>query len=84
MKHASLSDLRRNLSTMLNAVDKDHEPLVVTRKSGKPVVMVSLEDFEALGRGPAPKPRSASMDHLIKALTEVDEMRFVPRTLEDQ
>lgn len=84
MKHTSLSDLRRNLSKFLNGVNADHEPLVVTRRRGKPVVVLSLEDYEALGRHSAPKPRSASVDHLLKSLTEVDEMRFVPKALEDQ
>ncbi len=83
MKHASLSDLRRNLSSHLNAVNNDHEPLVVTRRRGKPVVVVSLEDYEAMGCAVASVPRSSSVDQLLEALTDVDEMRFVSKALQD-
>ncbi len=78
MKQASLTDLRRNLSDMLNAVNTDREPLVVTRRRGKPVVMMSLEDYRAMERAPKPKPVSESAAGLWKALSEVDEMAFVP------
>ncbi len=83
MKQASLTNLRRNLSDMLNAVNTDHEPLVVTRRRGKPVVMISLEDYQALGRLPATETRSDSAAGLWKALSEVDEMTFVPTAQRD-
>ena len=35
MKTASYSDLRRNLSTMLDQVNADHEPVIITRDKGK-------------------------------------------------
>ncbi|WP_299851249.1 type II toxin-antitoxin system Phd/YefM family antitoxin [uncultured Roseovarius sp.] len=83
MKQAKLSDLRRNLSSMLNAVNNDHEPLIVTRRRGKPVVMMSLEDFQAMDR-PAPRfATSPSMDRLINSFAEVDEIAFLPHALED-
>ena len=78
MKQASLSDLRRNLSSMLNAVNSDHEPLVVTRKWGKPVVMMSLDDYRALDRKAASMPRPETAHNLWKALSEVDEITFLP------
>ncbi|EAQ10765.1 type II toxin-antitoxin system Phd/YefM family antitoxin [Maritimibacter alkaliphilus] len=48
MKYASSTDLRKNLSAMMDKVIDDHEPLMVTRTGGKPVVMISLEDYEAM------------------------------------
>jgi len=46
MKTVSFSDLRRNLSTMLDQVNADHEPVIITRDKGKPAaVLMSLEDF---------------------------------------
>lgn len=82
MKKASLTALRRNLSDMLNAVNADREPLVVTRRRGKPVVLMSLEDYQDMQRSQRAAeqrdvPESAA--GLWKALSEVDEMRFVPR-----
>ena len=48
MRTTSFSDLRKNLATSLDKVHDDHQPLVITRDSGKPSsVLMSLEDFES-------------------------------------
>lgn len=41
------SDFRSHLSTALDKVNDDHEPLLITRQSGKPAVVMSLEDFKS-------------------------------------
>ena len=87
MKQASLTTLRRNLSNMLNAVNADSEPLIVTRRRGKPVVLMSLEDYQAMKQTDRPAaaddvPESAA--GLWKALSDVDEMRFVPSSKPEQ
>lgn len=43
----SYSQLRNQLAAMLDKVNEDHAPVLITRKNGKPAVLVSLEDFEA-------------------------------------
>ena len=79
MKQASLTDLRRNLSDMLNAVNNDREPLIVTRRRGKPVVMMSLEEYQAMEETRAPvEPVSDAATRLLKAFGEVDELDFIP------
>ncbi len=40
--------LRSNLATEMDRVCDDHSPIIVTRKSARSVVMISLEDYEAL------------------------------------
>lgn len=39
---------RGNLAKTMKKVCDDHSPVVITRKSSEPVVMMSLEDFQAL------------------------------------
>ena len=39
---------RQNLAKTLDKVCNDHAPVIVTRKSSNSVVIMSLEDFEAL------------------------------------
>ena len=82
MKQASLTKLRQNLSEFLNAVNTDHEPLVVTRRRGQPVVMISLEDYEAMAR-PAHAVHqiraSTTANRLLSSFAEVDEIAFLPR-----
>ncbi len=76
MKQAKLTELRRNLSAMLNAVNKDHEPLVVTQRRGAPVVVMSLEDYQAMDRRAAVPARPEAPSSLLKSLSEVDEITF--------
>ena len=46
MKTTSYSDFRRNLAGMIDAVNADHEPVMITRDRGKPAaVLMSLEDY---------------------------------------
>ena len=40
--------LRQNLSAMMDAVNVNHAPLLMTRQTGAPAVLISLEDFKAL------------------------------------
>ncbi|MEN8164782.1 MAG: type II toxin-antitoxin system prevent-host-death family antitoxin, partial [Acidobacteriota bacterium] len=44
----SYTAARANLAGTMKKVCDDHDPVIVTRKSNKSVVMMSLEDFEAL------------------------------------
>jgi len=38
---------RQNLAEVMRAVNEDHNPVVVTSQRGKPVVILSLDDFHA-------------------------------------
>jgi antitoxin YefM len=40
--------LRANLAAEMNRVCEDHAPIIVTRKASSSVVMMSLDDYEAL------------------------------------
>lgn len=39
---------RQNLADVMKSVNEDHVPVVVTSQRGKPVVILSLDDFHAL------------------------------------
>ena len=74
MRTTSFSDLRKNLATSLDKVHDDHQPMVITRDSGKPAaVLMSLEDFESyeatmyLMRSPANAAR------LNKSITQLNK-----------
>jgi len=67
------SDLRKNLSSKMDEVLLSHSPMIITRESKQPVVMMSLEDFNSyeetlyLMRSPANKERLLSSLKNIKA-----------------
>jgi antitoxin YefM len=48
MNAVTYSQARENLAKTMDKVCDDHSPIIVTRKNQRSVVMISLEDYEAL------------------------------------
>jgi len=48
MDAISYTSARANLASTMANVCKDHAPIIITRKSEDPVVMISLEDYNAM------------------------------------
>jgi antitoxin YefM len=48
MDAITYSAARANLAKTMDRVCNDHEPLIITRSGEQSVVMLSLEDFQAL------------------------------------
>ena len=81
MKHTSCTDLRANLAAMMDRVNDDHEPLMVTRAKGRPVVMISLEDYAAMDETAYLLSSPANRADLMRAIAETDEANFVIKTM---
>ena len=47
MDTISYSVLRSKLAQVLDQVNDNHKPVIITRKNGKSAVLVSLEDFHS-------------------------------------
>lgn len=72
---------RENLASTIDRVCNDRDPVIITRKRNQSVVMISLEDYEALEetayllRSPANAKRLASaQENLEKGKAEVREI----------
>jgi len=48
MNAINYSDLRKNLKTTMDKISTDHEPIIITRRNGDNVVMLSYEDYAAI------------------------------------
>ena len=48
MKAITYTAARENLASTMDAVCKDRDPVIITRNRDQAVVMLSLEDYEAL------------------------------------
>jgi antitoxin YefM len=83
MKHTSSTDLRANLSTMMDRVNDDHEPLMVTRAKGKPVVMISLEDYDAMDETAYLLASPANRAALLESIAQVEQGELVHKTIEE-
>jgi antitoxin YefM len=82
MRTASYTELRRNLAAMIDRVNSDHEPVIITRDRGKPTaVLMSLEDFASYEetRHLMTNPRNA--ERLLESIAELDQGRGSERKL---
>lgn len=83
MRHLSSTELRANLSSVMDQVNDDHEPVIVTRAKGKPVVMVSLEDWASMDETTYLTASPANKAALDRAIAETDRSRWVTKTMEE-
>ncbi len=74
---------RGNLAKTMAKVCDDHAPVVITRKTAQPVVMMSLEDFEALEETAylLRNPRNAR--RLLESMAELETGKGTERELVD-
>jgi antitoxin YefM len=63
---------RGNLAKTMEKVCDDHSPVVITRKTAQPVVMMSLEDFEALEETAYLLRSPKNARRLLESVTELE------------
>jgi antitoxin YefM len=64
--------LRSNLASEMDRVCEDHAPVIVTRKASSSVVMISLEDYEALEETSYLLRSPKSVRRLHESITELE------------
>ena len=83
MKTLSSTELRANLSAVMDRVNDDHEPVIVHRAKGKPVVMVSLEDWASMDETTYLISSPANREALLRGMAELDAGRGIVKTMEE-
>lgn len=83
MRTLSSTELRANLSAVMDRVNDDHEPVIVHRAKGKPVVMVSLEDWASMDETTYLLASPANRAELLQAIAESREGKVVVKTMEE-
>ncbi len=68
----SYSALRARLSTILDKVTDDHTPVLITRRNGKPAVVMSLDDFHAYAETAYLMGSPRNAERLNRAVAEVE------------
>lgn len=64
--------LRSNLAREMDRVCEDHAPVIVTRKASSSVVMISLEDYEALEETSYLLRSPKNVRRLVEAIAELE------------
>ena len=81
MKTVSSTDLRANLSAVMDRVNDDHEPVIVTRAKGRPVVMVSLEDWASMDETTYLLASPANRAQLLQSIAELGQGKMIVKTM---
>jgi antitoxin YefM len=79
----SYSEARARLAKVMDKVCQDHEALVITRRGGQSVVLLSLDDYEALDETAYLRRSPANARRLTKAISELEAGKRVDVALSD-
>lgn len=78
MKAVTYSEARESLKNILDSVCKDHEPVIVTRRRGENVVLISQEDYESLMETEYLLSSRANAEHLMESIKQAKEGKRIP------
>ena len=82
MTAISYTAARENLASTMNKVCEDHAPIIITRNRDQAVVMMSLEDFEALEETAYLLKSPKNAKRIMSAIAQLDAGKGVERKVD--
>ena len=73
MKAITYTAARQNLAKTMENVCKDHAPIIITRKTTNSVVIMALEDYEALEETAYLLRSPKNTRRLIESIAQIEE-----------
>jgi antitoxin YefM len=77
----SYSQAREDLARLMDKVSDDRSPLIVTRRGGRSVVMLSLEDYRGMEETLYLMRSPANARRLLKSIRAADRGEVAQHTL---
>ena len=81
MNAMSYTAARQNLAKTMEHVCDDHEPVIITSKRDKAVVMISLDDYKAMEETAYLLRSPKNAKRLIEAIEELNRGQGVERDM---
>jgi antitoxin YefM len=75
MQAMTLNEAAQDLLNVIDTVNNNHEPLIVTDEHHKPVVIMSLDDFNAWQETSYLTRSSANAKDLLEAVEEISQRK---------
>lgn len=75
---------RQNFAKTMDKVVDDREPVIITRKNAKPVVMMSLEDYNAIEETMYLLKSPANAERLRNSITEYQSGKTIQKEPADE
>ena len=82
MTAISYTAARENLAATMDKVCEDHAPIIITRNRNQAVVMMSLEDYEALEETAYLLKNPKNARRIMSAITQLDAGKGVARAVD--
>ena len=79
MEAITYTEARNHLAAAMDRVTENHEPVIITRRGGQAVVMLSLEDFNAWQETEYLTRSAANAADLLQAIEELRDRRNLVR-----
>lgn len=83
MELVNYSDARSNLARMMDKVCDDHAAVTITRRNAPSVVMMSLEDYEALEETAYLLRSPKNAKRLLESIAELESTGGTARDLSE-
>lgn len=83
MRAITYTAARQNLAKTMEKVCKDHAPVIVTRKTAESVVIISMEDYEALEETAYLLRSPKNTRRLIESISQLEDGGGKERELSD-
>jgi antitoxin YefM len=83
MTAISYTAARENLASTMDRVCNDHDPVIITRNREQAVVMLSLEDYEALQETAYLLRSPANAKRLIESVESLNQGKGIRKTLSE-
>ena len=81
MDQVNYSFFRSNLSSVLDKVNNDHAPVVVTRQNAKAAVVISLEDYNAYEATAYLMASPKNANRLNRSIQEIENGKLTQHNL---
>ena len=78
MQSILYSEARHNLKNVMDDACSNHEPILITRRKGESVVLLSLEDYESLMETEYLLSSPANAARLAQSLDEAKSGKRIP------
>jgi antitoxin YefM len=75
------SHARQNFKEVMDRATDDHMPVVISRRDGKPAVLVSLEDWNGMQETAYLLGNEANRSALLESLSQADRLLKKPNEI---
>jgi len=83
MQVVNFTEARNNLKSIFDTVHKNHEDVIVNRKNGENVVIISLDKYNSMNETAYLMRSAANRAHILASLEELEGGQTVEKSLDE-